>query len=173
MTDSEMLVILGIIRGSLPGLYLQQTPEDAELMAKHWADMFADYPKPLVEAAVHQYCFSTADRKNFPTPSDIVAQIETLVDVVHRCEKGWLVEECVENANKRFPPKVRDYINRAAAARYQRLNGKPFRSQAQLMAEKSEEQAIAEYLLRINGGKLSPEAMDFWEVDEHGYAVKV
>lgn len=164
MLAGDMLLILGIIRASLPGLYLQQTEDDAMVMAEQWASFFGEFPTELVTAAVQQYCFSTTDRKNFPAPSDIMAHIEKLVDLVKQCSAGCLIEELDENAVRRYPLPVREYINRAAAARFRKINGTPFRSRAQLASHKSDKEAIYDYLCKCYGRGLNREELDFFGI---------
>ena len=78
MTAKEMAQVLGVIRANLPGVFLNQTPEDARFMATEWAQHFANDDPEIVLAAARTYCYRTEDRKNFPTPGNIRAIYEEL-----------------------------------------------------------------------------------------------
>lgn len=78
MTAKEMAQVLGVIRANLPGVFLNQTPEDARFMATEWAQHFASADPEIVLAAARTYCYRAEDRKNFPTPGNIRAIYEEL-----------------------------------------------------------------------------------------------
>lgn len=124
MTKAEMYRVLGIIRANLPGVFLNQTAEDAEFMASEWADLFRNYPAALVTAAARTYVYNTTDRRNFPTPRDILSEAERIKADIHRCSVGETMFEL--GISGRYPPSVAEYMEREYREEYRLRNGSEF-----------------------------------------------
>lgn len=119
MTAKEMAQVLGVIRANLPGVFLQQTPEDARFMSVEWAQHFASDDPELVLAAARTYCYRTEDRKNFPTPGNI----RTIYEELER--RVAVVAAGMPAFGAKVPDVVASTILRRGIKEYERLYHEP------------------------------------------------
>ncbi len=119
MTAKEMAQVLGVIRANLPGVFLNQTPEDARFMAAEWAQHFASDDPEIVLAAARTYCYRTEDRKNFPTPGNVRAIYEELQRMIAAASAG------IPNFGAKVPKAVASMILRKGITEYERLYHEP------------------------------------------------
>lgn len=131
MTEKEIGDVLFILRAGLPGAYLNLTPADTAAMVALWHEMFRDSPAGLVAAAAKTYIWRS-DNGRFPTPGILRREMEQIQRVVDQCAYGSTLQEYMGGAAAdKFPPAVRDFINAAAAEKYEQRTGRIFTSQAQ------------------------------------------
>ena len=119
MTAKEMAQVLGVIRANLPGVFLNQTPEDARFMATEWAQHFASDDPEIVLAAARTYCYRTEDRKNFPTPGNIRAIFEEIERRIAVVAAG------MPALGAKVPEVVASTILRRGIKEYERLYHEP------------------------------------------------
>lgn len=128
MTKTEMAKVLAIIRAGIPTAYLRLTQTDAEAMAELWAALFAECDADMVTAAATAYIWNDETGK-FPPPGAIRKWIVDIEAMVENCSFGYTVREYAGPEADRFPPGVRDYIERKA----KEIGRMPWRSQTERM----------------------------------------
>lgn len=131
MTEKEIGDVLFILRVGLPGAYLNLTPADTAAMVALWHEMFRDSPAGLVAAAAKTYIWRS-DAGRFPTPGNLRKEMEQIQRAIDQCAYGSTLQEYMGGAAaEKFPPTVCDFINTAAAEKYEQRTGQKFTSQAQ------------------------------------------
>ena len=145
MTEKEIGDVLFILRAGLPGAYLNLTPADTAAMVALWHEMFQDSPAGLVAAAAKSYIWKN-ETGRFPTPGQIRREMEEIQRTVDQCAYGSTLQEYMGPAAEKFPPPVRDFINAAAAERYERRTGRIFAPQTQRL------EAQIRQLAAVRGG---------------------
>lgn len=142
MTELEALDVLMVLRAGLPSAYLKLTEADTAAMVALWAELFAEYPGPMVAAAAKTYIWNDQSGR-FPAPGAIRTEIEDIQRVVIQCSFGSTVQEYMGASAQKFPPSVRAYIDGEARRKFQEIYGRPFVSQAEKIAA-SRMRALAE-----------------------------
>lgn len=107
MNSGEAAYLLAIMKSNWPGSYAKMTPADAKAAVVLWADLFADDPAELVQAAVKTIMLSEPEREFAPTIGQVKARIYKLMNPDElTAQEAWvLVSRAVTRCDMQNPSK--------------------------------------------------------------------
>lgn len=107
MNSGEAAYLLAIMKSNWPGSYAKMTPADAKAAVVLWADLFADDPAELVQAAVKTIMLSEPEREFAPNVAAIKAKMYELTHPEQLgAQEAWqLVSKAVSGCDMQHPSK--------------------------------------------------------------------
>ena len=91
MTSNETAKVMAVLKAAYPSYYKGMSKQDAYAVVALWAELFADEPYELVEAAVKRLI--ACDTKGFPpVPGQVKEQIQRVLEPEETTpEEAWAV----------------------------------------------------------------------------------
>ena len=107
MNSGEAAYLLAIMKSNWPGSYSKMTPADAKATCVLWADLFADDPAELVQAAVKMIMLSEPEREFAPNVAMVKEKMRQIKNPGElSAQEAWqLVSKAVTSCDLMNPSK--------------------------------------------------------------------